>query len=368
MSSVAFTGRVAQATEKACRPLARGDYGTISRAILPEVKHYHEIEDAVAVFQRTAAYTGLWAHHPHNKLFPESRNYVANTVKAAGAAIRPPSVPAREAVAGLHGVGFMLTSEQVGRFSYATPMSAVGSGCSGSLLHLTTTKPCGDACLRARLGRISFAAAPFAGEEIDGVDPEWGYPNGSRHDDTARHIRLSKKYGRAGTCPFCGAENDDPFHLLCECRNSCLRQLRREMRLSLLDMLMRLSRMLESGIRRSTNNRSLISSVRRRARSLRRYIGNLRAKPGRIAVDINYTAFRMLLATPFPATLPALLDDILPFSLRVGRLFDAMVLPNSYLRKPANMIVSWGSEWVNLFAHLRHLLLIENYRRQQQGQ
>jgi hypothetical protein len=99
-------------------------------------------------------------------------------------------------------------------------MSAVASGCSGSLMHFTTIDPVGSVCMRARGGRKSFAFGPFA-RDPDGIDQEWGYlEEESRPPVTDRHVWLIKKYSRQVDCPFCGGPDDDPFHLFCECNDA----------------------------------------------------------------------------------------------------------------------------------------------------
>ncbi len=367
-----FVGRVAKKAEEACSLLGRSDHQGVSRAIMPEPHHFHEIDDAVKAFQVSSAYCNLWATHRHNCLFAEGRTFLDRVAEAAYAAVRPPAWPTTDALAALHTVGFRLSSEELTRYSYGTPMSAIASGCSGSLMHFTTTEPNGSACIRARIGRKAFAYAPFCGRGAEApgeIDQECGYLDEPKPPAVDRHVWLIKKYSRQVSCPFCGYEDDDPFHLFCECPSPRLRQLRQLMISSLLLMLESLSKSIDDAIFRSTNDRALIRRVQTRTRKLRGRIRKARQKgtKGR-HLDICFTAFRMLLVSPFTAKLPELLDSLLPLSLRLGRVFDATVLPSNFMRRPANIVKAWGSSWTSLFASLRSTLLIENYRRYQQEQ
>lgn len=237
-------------------------------------------------------------------------------------------------------------------------------------MRFTTIAPCGSGCMRARIGRKAFAYAPFSNTgpvSPGGVDQEWGYLDEPKPPATDRHVWLIKKYSRQVNCPFCGHHDDDPFHLLCECLAPQLRRLRRLMVVSLLAMLECLSKSIDDAIWRSTTDQALIRRVQTRNRKLRSRIRKARHSGDKLSrLDINFTAFRMMLVTPFPAKLPELIDSMLPLSLRLGRVFDATVLPSNFMRRPANIIKKWGSDWTALFASLRSSLLIENYRRHQQ--
>ncbi len=370
IKSNTFVGRVTKKVEEACSQLGRSDHEGISRAIMPAPRQYHEIEDAVNAFQVSSSYSSLWAGHRHNSLFEQGRTFSSRVEEAAYAACQPPSWPPLDALAALHCVGFRLSSEELTRYPYATPMSAVGPGCSGSLMRFTTTAPNGRGCIIARMGRKAFAYAPFCGtgcEAPGDIDQECGYLDEPKPPSVDRHVWLIKKYSRQVACPFCGHHEDGPFHLFCECPAPQLRRLRRLMVTSLLTMLERLSKSIDDAIWRSTTDQALARRVQTRTRKLRSRIRKFRQSAGEPQwLDVHFTAFRMMLVTPFPAKLPELAASMLPLSLRLGRVFDATVLPNNLMRAPANMVKKWGTEWTALFAGLRSSLLIENYRRHQQ--
>jgi hypothetical protein len=166
-------------------------------------------------------------------------------------------------------------------------------------------------------------------------------------------------------CPLCLDKNDDPFHLFCECTDTLIQGERDRLRASLVDMLVRLAGKINEMIRLSTKNGKLIIELEKRLTLLQEKLAEYKDSPGTNTADINFVTYHMLTAVPFSADLPEYLEQqhalswdggyeadapsqdgsdalpatssgdmlpTMPLALALGRVFDATVLQNRYMR------------------------------------
>lgn len=361
---ITASGRLRRDLELATRVKSRSGNAPIERAILLDVEERSDIHAAAKILHRTNNHSALWADHPHSETFAGGRTSAAVQMAAARAALRPRGRQLNH-LASLHCLGFRVSRRKIAEHWYATPLSAVASGCSGALMNYVTAQHCSTFPIRLRLGRAAFAYHPFSsaakGERTDdffrGLDEE--YPG---EGSGADFVTLVQKYNRDGPCPFCNHDDDDSFHLFCECEEPALESERESLRLSLLDMLESARKKIGEMTGLSTPDLEQRNKVFRRLRKLKLAIQLCRANPGGNASDINFVAYRMLTAIPFSAKLPestVLGKDMpqMPLARALGRVFDATVLQNRFLRPVANIIAKWGTRHIRRFAEVRGWLL-----------
>jgi Reverse transcriptase (RNA-dependent DNA polymerase) len=373
-NSSTFVGRINKLIDEWCSPRQRGSSSQLLRAILPDYKARHEVYGASKILQRTLAHYHLWADHPLANSLVGERTSLAEQQQAARNALRPPAVSQEAHLAALHCVGFRISREELLQWSYATPLSAVAPGCSGALLNYVSLPFCSLNIIRAAFAYHPYHSAT-RGLRTDEryLDPDEEYDhaeafhdakkddvdNGADDADALAIKTTIKRYNTKAPCPLCSNENDDPYHLLCECTDGAIDTERAGLRVSLLYMLLNLCDRILQMISLSTPDKALRARVVKRVRRLQRRIVKMIRDPSkRHEEDMSFVLFRMITAIPFSARIAktkVLGDEMpkMPLALRLGEVFDATVLQSRYMKPVANLIAKWASEHIARFAELR---------------
>ena len=275
---------------------------------------------------------------------------------AAAAALRPPATPPTAHVAALHCVG-LITQRDLGKLHYATPLSVVGAGgCSGSLLRIINRSGIATALImRMRMGRAGFAYPPFR--------PAHDRRAGGEDDPPPSFAAMSASDGRCPACVSSGVYEgfhsppDTPFHLLCECDHAAIAPIRTRMKSSATAMIARMC-----GQLRDAAARGMPSSSREHVAALvEAAIGSLPSQDaGWQTADGMHVLYRMLLVTPFPASVArdaAGGAGTLPITLALGALFDAIIIESYHLRLMAGDWATWSSTWGRELAAARRSIL-----------
>lgn len=255
----------------------------------------------------------------------------------------------------------------VGHSMFATPMSAWGPGCDGSVVALADRLGTSKSRLiqASRHGTWSMTMWPFAvaGEfrKRPGDDDSPIFVSPDSHPLVP--ISLADWTATAGRCRLCGHGSENVWHLLADCVHSHVVEHRERFYSSARGMLEKICAQISRASERaqgviSPGLETAIAAVRARMDDLRP-----------TAADGRFVMYRLLLCAPFSSfdvRFPAVAvrrvhaadsprvsnEDALPLAHALGSMLDAVVLPRRFLRPLANAWSNWSAREVKILVGL----------------
>jgi hypothetical protein len=350
-NSFTFGAAVSASLEKECRPYNRSGQDPIPRGIYEPPSSLLEVPSTLLKLKRSIAASSLFYHHPRHAALRNPRTLATSIAATVDATLRPPPLPPSEHLASLYCVGLTPSTLMVTRESRAGPLSSnAGGWSSGSLLHSTTIRPPSPLIGLCRIGRAGFHYVPFS----DGHNPT---STGSMvSDDEPSTPSFFNHYLLPAPCPLCNDENDDPFHLLCECTETST--LQTALRASAFALLRRLMTIIRDGL---TKERVDIATQQSINLAINRALLLCEDDEGHDEKDIRFVLFHLLTVTPFSATVAQAhfraFGQHLPLTDALGSVFDDTVLKGRQCRPISNSLVNWADGWLLQFASLRKRLI-----------
>jgi hypothetical protein len=278
---------------------------------------YPEIAASAFVFGRSVSWNELRRdvrrHHPEDKrIIPQGDNDAAS--------LPPTSRGSRNHWGWL--VSFMWqTASSLGR-AKTTPLSAVGPGCSGSLLAL------------ADGGRYKAVAMMMCGDEALACEP-FADPN-RKAEASAFADRFSN-----GPCRLCGAaQSRSIYHLITSCPHEAMRRARARLVASVPDILRAI---LEGCSTAMVGQPPAAPGAAPATAGERAALEQITREGGAVpdSDDGRMLTYRLLSGVPWGRD-PLARGAVFPASAAVGAVFDATNAPPSELRVMASQWLCWA--------------------------